>query len=105
LHGRLGIVPRIQFGVVDVRDVAEAHFNAIENDNTNGKRYIVSAKSIWLSEMGKLLKKEFERRGMCKRGIYEAPACLLRTCSCLDARIKNLLPQLGKEIELDNTLS
>lgn len=39
----------------DVRDVAEAHVRAIENDISNGKRYILVKNSYWLRDIRNVL--------------------------------------------------
>lgn len=59
--GRYRFVPRLQYGCVDVRDVAEAHVLAGLTPSAKG-RYIVSAKELWMFEMGKILRKAFGSR-------------------------------------------
>lgn len=42
-------IPKICFGCVDVRDVAKAEVAAIiREDETNGKRYLLSGESLWM---------------------------------------------------------
>lgn len=50
--------PKLGLGLVDVRDVAEAHFQAGYNDNAQG-RYITSAHNTHLLEMGKSLQAKY----------------------------------------------
>ena len=50
-----GGIPRIQFSVVDVRDVAQAHVNSLERDEAQGKRFIVANESLWMREIGQIL--------------------------------------------------
>ncbi len=49
----LPAIPKISFGLVDVRDVAQAHVNAIKSDEAQGKRFIVCNESIWFVDIGK----------------------------------------------------
>lgn len=55
--------PKVCVGVVDVRDVAEAHVRCLEvarRAATNGQRIIITATpSVWFLEMARFLKKEF----------------------------------------------
>ena len=51
-------VPKIWSALVDVRDVADAHIKAAFQDQVNG-RYIISAKSLSLLEMGQVLTAHF----------------------------------------------
>lgn len=51
-------VPPMWNGIVDVRDVADAHIQAAFNPQAQG-RYIISAGSLSLLEMGQLLRQNF----------------------------------------------
>lgn len=54
----LGGAPALTMGVVDVRDVADAHLRAGFTPEAHG-RYIVNADSLTLLEMGKMLRSQF----------------------------------------------
>lgn len=59
LHGkyRMG-VPHIEFGFVDVRDVAKAHILALENNNSDGRHIILErVASVW--ELTKIIKLKY----------------------------------------------
>ncbi|NMM49221.1 SDR family oxidoreductase [Marinigracilibium pacificum] len=59
LYGKMQFgAPDLMFGVVDVRDVAEAHINAVEIDNTEG-RHILSNESMTVLEMANTIRKSF----------------------------------------------
>jgi nucleoside-diphosphate-sugar epimerase len=49
-------VPNVEFGLVDVRDVALAHVRAAENPNAEG-RTILSNVSVSMLEISKMIKK------------------------------------------------
>ncbi|RKG32077.1 SDR family oxidoreductase [Acinetobacter tianfuensis] len=51
-------VPPMWNGIVDVRDVADAHLQAAFNPNAKG-RYIISGGTLSLLEMGKILRQNF----------------------------------------------
>ena len=51
-------VPPMWNGIVDVRDVADAHLQAAFNANAQG-RYIISGGTLSLLEMGKILRQHF----------------------------------------------
>jgi len=53
----------IAFAIVDVRDVAEAHFNAMFKEGTNGKRYICSGALVPFQDVFKYLKGDLEQYG------------------------------------------
>jgi nucleoside-diphosphate-sugar epimerase len=51
-------VPSLEFGVVDVRDLALAHFNAAFMENTKG-RHIISADSLSMLQIAKMIGDKF----------------------------------------------
>ena len=51
-------VPAMWNGIVDVRDVADAHIATAFSSTASG-RYIISGGSLSLMEMGKILRKNF----------------------------------------------
>ena len=48
LKRALPAYPRLHQGIVDVRDVAKAHIEAMERPEANGERFIVCAETLWL---------------------------------------------------------
>ena len=53
--GKMPVGVPIQFGYVDVRDVAAAHILAMQNPNSNGKRFALSEKDLWYKDVAKIL--------------------------------------------------
>ena len=53
---RLPFIPNISVPIVGVRDVANAHLMAMENKNSNGKRFLISEKTVDLIHIAKVLK-------------------------------------------------
>ncbi len=47
-------------GLVDVREVAQAHLKAIEVEEAANQRFILNSNELWLSEIGKELQEEFQ---------------------------------------------
>lgn len=58
LQGRIPALPRIGFGVVDVRDVAELHVRALTAPGMAGERFIACAGFLWLREIAAILREE-----------------------------------------------
>ena len=56
MNGKIPINLPIHIGYVDVRDVARAHILALENDESNGERIILSATELWTKEVSKILR-------------------------------------------------
>ncbi|PDH47870.1 MAG: hypothetical protein CND26_01175 [Bacteroidetes bacterium MED-G13] len=53
---RLPFIPKISLPIVGVRDVANAHLMAMENKNSNGKRFLISEKTVDLIHIAEILK-------------------------------------------------
>lgn len=97
LNGELPGIPDINFGIVDVRDVADLHIKAMENPKAAGQRYIaisdepyVSAKQIALYLKEGLPAKE--ARKVPTRGL---PNFLLRVAAWFDQSVALIAPDLG----------
>lgn len=54
-----GGVPYMKLAVVDVREVAQAHINCIENEAAQGQRHILSNEGLWWTEMAAILRKNY----------------------------------------------
>jgi nucleoside-diphosphate-sugar epimerase len=96
LDGSMPGCPRLVFGVVDVRDVADIHIRAMTHPAAAGERFLaVSGDFVSMLEIAKVLK---EKLGDAARRVptRELPDWLLRVLSLFDARVKQVLPELGK---------
>ncbi|MFT7776113.1 NAD-dependent epimerase/dehydratase family protein [Roseateles sp.] len=58
LQGRIPALPRIGFGIVDVRDVAELHLDALTAPGMAGERFIACGGFLWLREIAAILRAE-----------------------------------------------
>ena len=88
--------PRLYFGLVDVRDVADIHVRAMRNPAANGERFLAAAGDFMsMVEVAKLLK---SRLGPAAKRVptRELPNWLVRLGSLRDPAIRLILPELGK---------
>jgi nucleoside-diphosphate-sugar epimerase len=88
--------PKLSFGFVDVRDVADLHLRAMTNPAAKGERFIaVSGDTISMLDVAKVLKR---RMGALAKRVptRELPNWLIRIAAIRDPAVKALLPQLGK---------
>ena len=56
LDGSLPFIPKFGIDLVDVRDVADMHIEAMLNKDAAGKRFLLSSKTIWYSEVANILR-------------------------------------------------
>ncbi|SMF17544.1 NAD-dependent epimerase/dehydratase family protein [Pseudobacteriovorax antillogorgiicola] len=59
-------VPRLNFGVVDVREVADAHIAAVERDHVDG-RYILVSETSSMLRMAKIISQKFKHPNLPKK--------------------------------------
>ena len=96
MDGAMPGCPRLWFGGVDVRDVADLHLRAMTDPAAKGERFLaVAGEFVSLVEIGAMLKK---RQGAAARRVptRELPDWLVRIAALLDPAVKQVLPELGK---------
>lgn len=96
MDGALPGCPRLRFGVVDVRDVADLHLRAMTNPAAKGERFLaVAGDFMWVVEMARALK---ERMGPAARRVpaRQLPDWLVRLASLRDPAVRLITPELGR---------
>jgi nucleoside-diphosphate-sugar epimerase len=96
LDGAVPGVPRLYFGVVDVRDVADLHLRAMAHPAARGERFLaVSGDFMSIQELAKLLK---SRAGALAARVptRQLPDWSVRLAGLTDAGVRQMLPELGK---------
>ena len=99
LRGKDPMLPAVGFPVVDVRDVAEMHLRALQRPATAGKRYLAVAGSMWMYDMGRVLKAAYPERRIPTQ---IAPKFVLRILALFDAEIRSVLSEVGKMEQVSN---
>jgi len=87
--------PRIYFGVVDVRDVADLHLRAMTHPAAKGERFIaVSGDAISMVDIARILRM---RLGASAKRVprLQMPDWLVRLAAKRDASVRQVLPLLG----------
>jgi dihydroflavonol-4-reductase len=96
MDGAMPGLPRMMFGVVDVRDVADLHLRAMTIPVAKGERFLaVSGDFMSIAEIADVLK---ARLGDAARRVpsRELPNWLLKVASYSDPAVKQIIPELGK---------
>ena len=87
--------PRLYFGAVDVRDVADLHLRAMEHPAAKGERFLaVSGDFLSMMQIAAILR---ERMGAEARKVptRELPNFMVRIASWFDPAIRQIVPELG----------
>jgi len=100
LDGSMPAAPRIQLGVIDVRDVAAVQVKAMETPAAGGKRLLVSAGSMWLLEMADVLRPAFPDKA-AKIPRWAVPSWLVRLFAVFDAQMRDNVGSLDISRTID----
>ena len=96
MDGALPGCPRLCFGVVDVRDVADLHIRAMTHPAAKGERFLaVAGDFISMLDIAKVLK---ARMGEAARRvpIRQVPNWLVYLAALRDPAARQIIPELGK---------
>ena len=95
MDGALPGCPRISFGAVDVRDVADLHLRAMTHPAAKGERFLaVAGANMSMLEIAHVLK---ARMGAAAKRVptRQLPDWLLRLAALRDPAVKLIIPELG----------
>jgi nucleoside-diphosphate-sugar epimerase len=95
IDGSMPGTPKVAYGIVDVRDVADLHVRAMTAPEAAGQRFIAMGEDFrWISEMGQWLRDALPARAK-KIPKRDLPSPLVRLASVFDAPLRQLTPELG----------
>lgn len=90
--GKMPVAVPLQFGYVDVRDVATAHISAMQNPASNGKRFALAEKDMWYEDVAKVLRDN----GFDKAPRLSVPIWAAKIIAIFSAELKMALPYIGR---------
>jgi nucleoside-diphosphate-sugar epimerase len=96
MDGSIPGSPRLYFGVVDVRDVADLHIRAMTHAAAKGERFLaVAGEGMSIRDMARVLK---SRMGAAARRVptWQLPDWVVRLAAMRDPAVRQILPELGK---------
>lgn len=100
MDGSIPGLPRLGFGIVDVRDVAAMHVQLLTEAGVDGERFIASGPSLWMEEVAAILRSGLgadARRVPTRR----LPTWLMRILANFDPTIRQVKGELGNVREND----
>ena len=102
MDGAMPGCPRLSFGLVDVRDVADLHVRAMTHPAAKGERFLaVAGDFLSIRDIARVLK---SRMGASARRVptRQLPNWLVRIAAMRDPAVKQILPELGKRKNATN---
>ena len=97
--GKMPVAVPLQFGYVDVRDVAAAHILAMQNPSSNGERFALAEKDLWYGDVAKVLRDN----GFDKAPTLAVPVWLAKILAIFSKELKLAVPYLGRLRSVKNT--
>jgi len=96
MDGSVPGCPRLNFGVVDVRDVVDLHIRAMTLPAAKGERFLaVAGPSLSILEIARVLKR---RLGPSAKKVptLQLPNWVVRLAAMRDPSLRQIVPELGK---------
>jgi len=93
INGSIPFNPKLSVSVVDVKDVAWAHIKAMKEKNAAGNRFLLSEKTMWLSDISNIL----YENGFKKVPRYTAPNWLIKLLSIFTGSLRMAIERLGEK--------
>lgn len=102
MDGAMPGCPRLWFGLVDVRDVADMHLRCMTDPAAKGERFLaVAGEFLSIVDIARTLKR---RLGAAARRVptMELPDFMVRLAAMRDPAVQQILPELGKRKDGSN---
>lgn len=94
LTGRMPVLPRIGYSIVDVRDLAALHVEAMTAPKAAGQRFIATGEFLWLKDIAGVLRERLGTRAS-KVSRRQLPNWVVRAAAPFNAEMAQLAPSLG----------
>ena len=100
LTGRVPALPRIGFSIVDVRDLADLHVQAMLAPQAAGQRILGVGDFLWMADIAKLLRENLGQKAS-KVPTRLLPDVVLRFVALFHYEARFMAPMLGKRTQFD----
>lgn len=94
LKGKMPAVPRIGFGIVDVRDLVDLHIRAMTEPAGAGQRFIATSDFLWFGDIARILREDLGTAA-ARVPTRRLPDFTVRIGALFNAELRQLAPNLG----------
>ncbi|GAA3029643.1 aldehyde reductase [Streptosporangium longisporum] len=94
LTGRMPALPRIGYSIVDVRDLATLHVQAMTAPAAAGRRFVAAGEFLWLEDIAGILRERLGARAS-RVSRRRLPDWVVRAAAPFNAEMAQLAPGLG----------
>ncbi|HLK88757.1 MAG TPA: aldehyde reductase [Polyangia bacterium] len=96
MDGAIPGLPKLCFGAVDVRDVADLHLRAMTDPAAKGERFLaVAGDFLSMRDAARILKRHFPAAAR-RVPTFQLPNFMVRLAALRDPAVKQILPELAK---------
>ncbi len=96
MDGSMPGTPKVAFGLVDVRDVADLHVRAMTAPEAAGERFLAIGEDFrWISELAGGCARTSRRAREEDPHVASCPTSLVKLASRFDGSLRQLVPELG----------
>jgi dihydroflavonol-4-reductase len=101
MKGEYPGVPQLGFPTVDVRDVVDLHFKALESETAIGQRYAAVSESIWFKEIAQFV---LEAQPSYNKKVKpkELPNWFMKIFALFEKSTRMIIPELGFKAIVSN---
>jgi nucleoside-diphosphate-sugar epimerase len=101
MDGSVPGCPQLQFGAVDVRDIADLHILAMNDPKAKGERFLGTNGVVSMLDIARIIREKRPDNAK-KVPTRELPNWLIKCVAFFDASIRQILPELGRTMEISN---
>lgn len=97
LNGTMPFCPKLYFGVVDVRDVADLHIRAMTHPAAKSERFLATGgETLSVLEIAQILRRRLGAAAASRIPTRELPNWLVSLIGHFNPALRQLVPQLGQ---------
>lgn len=101
MSGAQPAIPRIGFNVVDVRDLADLHIQAMKDPAAAGERFIASGDFMWMGEVAAVLRAKLGAKAS-KVPTRNMPSFVVRLLAIFMPKLRALVPNLDRDLSFSS---
>lgn len=102
LNGQPARLLNLGLSVVDVRDLAAAHVNALTAEGAPGQRFLATGEFLWMPQIARILRDNMGTAA-AKVSTKTMPNALVRLVSIFQPRLRMFRHDLGQRREVDHS--
>lgn len=101
LRGKMPLLPRLGFCLVDVRDLVDLHLRAMTHRDAANQRFIAAGEFLWMQDIAAAYRDAFPERA-ATISLRSAPDALVRLLALFSGELRQAATSLGQRREFSS---